>query len=81
MPEAVEPSIHVHLTKAQALVLFEFLARETENEQDKLTLADPAELQVLWIVEGQLEKVLVGLFEPNYTERLLKARAEVVSEE
>jgi hypothetical protein len=71
--------ITLRLTRAQALVLFEFLGRESEGEQQQLTIAHPAEQHVLWLVEGQLEKLLDEVLDANYRDLLNKARDEVTS--
>jgi hypothetical protein len=60
------------LTPDQALVLFEWLARE--DGKDALPTEHPAELQVLWDLEAQLERVLVEPFRPDYAELLAAAR-------
>jgi len=67
--------INIELTKAQALVLFEWLARDESKEGFKFE--DKAELQMLWILEGKLEKVLIEPFADNYKELLAKARDKV----
>lgn len=64
--------IPISLTKYEAIVLFEFLARFTDN--DKLSVEDPAEEQVLWNVHGLLEKVLSEPFSTSWGEILDHAR-------
>ena len=49
--------IAVELTRAEALVLFDWIARTEAAEA--LHCEDPSEQQVLWCIEAQLEKVLV----------------------
>jgi hypothetical protein len=65
------------LTKAEALVLFEWLARVDEAA---LEFAHPAEQTVLWELEGQLEKTLVEPFSPEYDKLLAEARKQVGDE-
>jgi hypothetical protein len=65
----------LELTEDQALVFFEWLARL--DEQDAFPCEDPAEEQVLWSLHGQLEKLLVEPFQPNYRELVEKARTRV----
>ena len=68
-----KPSLE--LTQAEALVLFEWLARN--DEAKLLQVEDDAEQQVLWSLEAQLEKKLVEPLAPNYPEPLAAARARV----
>jgi hypothetical protein len=67
--------LRIELGGDEALVLFEFLARCDDAES--LPLIHPAERQVLWRVEGQLEKLLVEVFSPEYTELIRQARERV----
>jgi hypothetical protein len=67
--------LRIELGSDEALVLFEFLARCDDAES--LPLIHPAERQVLWRVEGQLEKLLVEVFSPEYTELVRQARERV----
>ena len=68
-------NVSLELTQAEALVLFEWLARNDKAE--RLHVEDDAEQQVLWTVEAQLETRLVELLAPNYSEMLTAARAQV----
>jgi hypothetical protein len=65
--------ITINLTKDQSLVLFEFLSR-LNVQYDSPIFEDQAEQVALWEVEGQLQKVLVEPFMPDYIEILAKAR-------
>ncbi|WP_197073182.1 hypothetical protein [Microbacterium oxydans] len=56
-------SVELHLTAAEALVLFEWLA--SVNESGALVV-DEAERRVLWDLESQLETKLVEPFLPGY---------------
>jgi len=69
---STESAVAISLTPDQALVLFEWLARE--DGKDALPTEHPAELQVLWDLEAQLERVLVEPFRPDYAELLAAAR-------
>lgn len=73
-----ELEIKLVLNKDEALVFFEFLSRigEKEDMYDKL-FEDKAEQQVLWCLEGQLEKTLVEPFYPNYSEIIESARNKI----
>jgi hypothetical protein len=64
--------ITLDLTKAEALVLFELLTRVDNAEA--LSYEDPAEQEVLWNIEGQLERKLVEPLDPNYPQLLADAR-------
>jgi hypothetical protein len=70
--------IALRLTHSEALVLFEFLSRFSENK--RLEILDLAEERVLWDLEAQLEKTLVEPFQGDYIEVLRKARIEVRDE-
>ena len=69
--------VTVSLTKDQALVLFEFLAR-IDPDATSCDVQE-AELLVLWRIEGQLEKTPVEPLVPNYSELLEQARKRVLS--
>jgi hypothetical protein len=70
-----DQTIQLQLTRAEALVLFEWLARMDAG--GKVPVEDPAEEQVLWRLEGQLESTLREPLEPNYKEAVEAARKEV----
>lgn len=72
------PDINVSLTRDQALVLFEWLAREDEKG---IRIEHPAEQAVLWIVEGQLESALVEVLQSDYAELVAAARERIASAE
>jgi hypothetical protein len=44
------------------------------DNAEALSFEDPAEQQVLWNIEGQLEKKLVAPLDPSYQELLAEAR-------
>lgn len=68
--------ITIELTKDEALVLFDFLGRF--NEQDhKNIFEDQAEQKTFWLIEGQLEKILVEPFKPNYSDIIKQARDKI----
>ena len=66
-----EPT-RLELTGDEALVLFEFLSRFSEN--DTLTIEDQAEERVLWKLLGLLEKRLVEPFDPEWAAIISAAR-------
>ena len=72
--------MNIKLTKNEALVLFEFLSRFNEAEQNVI-FEDKAEEKILWLINAQLEKQLVEPFMPNYRDILDKARKEIRDQE
>lgn len=71
-PDAGE-KITVELTHAEALVLFEWLAKH----DGVLPIDDPAEQDVLWRIEARLEKTLVEPLSPDYEAAVVAARKQV----
>ena len=71
MTSTPEP-ISLELTRDEALVLFEFLARY--DESDQLGTVDQAEERALWHLHAMLERVMVEPFSPEYAELLAAAR-------
>jgi hypothetical protein len=67
--------VFLHLTRAQALVLFEWLSRADGG--GAAPVEDAAEKHVLWQLEGQLESNLNEPFRSDYKELLAAARKEV----
>ncbi|MGD7708307.1 hypothetical protein [Microlunatus sp. Y2014] len=68
--------VSVGLSRDQALVLFEWLARTGAGDQPA-SFEDQAEQRVLWDLEAALEKVLTEPFKSDYRERLEVARSRV----
>lgn len=68
-----ENQVVLTLSHAEALVLFEWLARHDE----RLAFDDPAEEQVIWHIEAVLERSLPDLFSPDYQTALAEARETV----
>jgi hypothetical protein len=70
--------IELQLSRSEALVLFEWLTRESDPDLTTLKFEDPIEERVLWRLEGKLEKaLLVEILDPDYRELLAKARDRV----
>ena len=69
-----DDEICIRLSRAEALVLFEWLARV--DDARAASIEHPAEQKVLWLLEGQLEKQ-VEVFSPNYKQLVEEARASV----
>jgi hypothetical protein len=70
-----EKQVMLQLTYAEALVLFEWLTRT--DGSGSLPIEDPAEQQVLWKLEGSLERTLVEPLAANYQELVAEARRKV----
>ena len=73
-------SINIQLTKNEAIVLFEFLGRFNEIENNSHFM-DQSEQRVLWDIECILEKRLSGPFRKDYTEIIKEAREDVRDKE
>lgn len=67
----------IELSREQALVIFEFLARFSNDGDNKLQIQDQAEARVLWDLCCDLEKALTEPFHPDYVELLERARNAV----
>ena len=65
----------IEISKAEALVLFEFLSRF--SDEDKLLIEDQAEARVLWDLCCVLEKQLAEPFRSDYSQLLQQARDQV----
>jgi hypothetical protein len=70
-----EMNIEIIITRAEALVLFEFLAKF--DDTNTLHMSDSSEAKVLLKLLGELESKLVEPFYPNYLEILEAARASL----
>ena len=68
--------ISLKLTKDEALILFEFVSRFNENDNKEI-FNDQAEEKIFWVIEGQLEKILVEPFIPNYQNIIQEARSRI----
>jgi hypothetical protein len=72
--------INIKLTKDEALVLFEFISRFNESEHKEL-FQDQSEQKMMWLIEGQLQKILAEPFRPDYKEIIDNARNNIRDEE
>ena len=70
--------IQITLTRSQALVLFEWMSKL--EDVGGIPVSFESEQRVLWRVEGQLEKQIDCLFDPNYAQLVDEARAEVLTD-
>lgn len=69
-------SVQIRLSPSEALVLFEWLVKLDEMEDDFST--DQAEQQVLWSLEGQLERTLKEVVAVDYQKRVTEAKKIVL---
>ena len=72
--------LNLTISKDEALVLFDFLARFNEVEHSDI-FKDQSEQKTLWILEGQLEKQLAEPFRPDYKDIINEARNNIRDEE
>ncbi len=70
-----ENHIEIVISRAEALVLFELLAKF--DQTNTLRISDTSEAKVLLKLLGSLEKKLVEPFYPNYLDVLDAARASL----
>lgn len=68
----MKEKIQINLNKYEAVILFEFLSRFSNEE--RLKIIDQSEERVLWNILCELEKTLAEPFEENYTKILETAR-------
>jgi hypothetical protein len=74
--------ISVTLDRSVALVLFDFLARATDEEEGEFladALLHTAELPALWATLAALEEVLTEPFAADYSAQVKAARAKVIT--
>ncbi len=71
----MKEEIQINLSKDEAIILFEFLSRFSNEEI--LEIADQSEARVLWNILCDLEKDLVEPFSEKYVEILKKAREKI----
>lgn len=67
--------VTLKLTRDEAIVFFEWLARFNADEGRRFE--DQAEQRVLWNLEASLESTLEELFKPDYDQILVAARSRV----
>lgn len=66
----------IELSQAEALVLFDWLAR-TGEARHPVPFEDQAEQVMLWRLENILESQVSSLFSKSYHDRLLAAREAI----
>ncbi len=75
--QQIKAEVLLRLTKAEALVLFDWLATIDEDKAPPLPFNHPSEEKVLWKIQGQLESTLLEPFQEDYKELLARARTTV----
>ena len=68
-------AVEIQLEDDEALVLFEFLSRFTEQQQ--LDIRDQAEQRVLWDIQADLESALPEPLAHDYDQHLQRARESI----
>jgi|SwirhisoilCB3_FD_contig_31_15457833_length_991_multi_2_in_0_out_0_2 hypothetical protein len=76
-PTPDDEKVLIELTRPEALVLFELLARWNERGSGDIHLEHQAEQRVLWDIEATLESALVEPLMPDYQDRLAQARQRI----
>ena len=71
-----DDKLNISLTRCEALVLFDFLAR-INLESNQNIIADQAEQRVLWDLEAILEKQLPEVVDSKYCEKVNEARKQI----
>ena len=67
--------VTVRLNANEALVLFEFLTRY--SDEDRLEILDQAEQRALWNLQCSLEPLMDSINNPRYEEEVAAAREAV----
>ncbi len=70
-----EETVAVHLSKDEALVLFDLLSRF--GAEERFEVKDGAEERALWNLLALLERELVEPFTTDYAETLERAKARL----
>jgi hypothetical protein len=85
----LEEKVPIELSKGELLVIFEFLARsyqqwKASGDQQEATFVlakpDNGERTALWRLEGSIERTMVEVFAPDYSELIRNAKNNLASE-
>jgi hypothetical protein len=68
--------LNIELTKLEALVFYDFIARLNQQEKKEI-YEDKAEEKILWDLECLLEKQLIEPFSKNYPKLIEEARIKI----
>lgn len=77
--DSTTPGVQISLTGDEAIVLFEFLWRNSES--NTLAIVDQAEQRALWNLRCVLEKNMSAPFDANFSVLLQDARDRLRDEE
>ena len=89
MEANLEENVTINLSKGELLVIFEFLARSWEQwkasgdqQVETFVLAKPdnGERTALWSLECAIERTMVEVFAPDYSELIRRAKINLASE-
>lgn len=69
--------VTVELSAAEALVLFDLLARWGDTNAMSVPLEHPSEQRLLWNILATLESALVEPFMSDYSDRVRAAREQI----
>jgi len=72
------PCVDVSFSKDEALVLFEALAKLSQNG-NIAEVVDESEFAQICALEGRLEKSLTEIFDPNYEELVCSAKKRLMN--
>jgi hypothetical protein len=70
--------VSIELTKEEAIILFEYLARTSDNSFLEKTFEDKSEQRVLWNLEAILESILAEPLMSDYEEIVRRARKNIM---
>ena len=71
--------VKIELSKEEAIVLFEYLARVNENDALDKTFEHKAEQRVIWNLEATFEKVLAEPFKSDYKKIVDDAKKAIMA--
>ncbi len=69
----------IELSKEEAIVLFEYLARMNESDALDSTFEDKAEQRVIWNLEATFEEVLAEPFKSDYKKIVDDAKKTIMA--
>ena len=80
--EGPEDVVYIQMSRAEALILFEWIHRHEDVNVDLPALVnDEAERAVLWGISGALEKLLPEPFSGDYDDTIADAQRRVTPDE
>ena len=76
----VDQKVQLEISKEEAIVLFEYLARVHDNDSLSTTFESQAEQIVLWNLQAAFEKILTEPFEKDYKKIVRHSRNSLIGE-